>query len=134
MADRIIFTIPGQPKYATMVRLAVGSIATEAGFSVEDVEDIKVATEEACKSICCHGNEGFPSKMEIECEVEEGRLEVKVVDKSEGISTEKIQQICMDCPKEGDLSLCIIQSLMNEVEVQTHAQGEKFIKLVKVRG
>lgn len=134
MADKLTFIIPGKPVYATMVRLAVGSIASEGGFGVDAVEDIKVATEEACKNICCHGNDGYPSKIEINVQIEEGRIEIKAIDRSEGLEIEKIEKICTDCPKEGDLGLYIINSIMDEVEVSTHAQGEKSIKMVKVNG
>lgn len=132
MADQVRIVIPGKPEYTTMIRLAIGSAATEAGFSVEDVEDIKVATSEACKNICCHGNDAYASKIEIECNVERGKIEIKVIDQSEGESLEKVNKPCMDCPKEGDLGLYIINSIMNEVKVSSHAQGQKSITMVKV--
>lgn len=131
MSDHVIFEIPGKPEYTTMIRLAVGSVATEAGFSVEEVEDIKVATSEACKNICCHGNEAFASRLAIECKVEKGRIEIEVIDKSEGESLEKVNKPCMDCPKEGDLGLYIINSIVDEIKLSTHAQGKKSITMIK---
>ncbi|MCQ2550940.1 MAG: ATP-binding protein [Clostridia bacterium] len=134
MADRLTFTIPGKPEYATMIRLAIGTVALEAGFSIEDAEDIKVATAEACKNICCHGNDSYPDSLKMECIVEDGKIELFIEDIGEGSSFEKVNPICMDCPKEGDLSLAVIQSIMDKVEVSTHAQGRKFIRMTKSNG
>ena len=35
--DKINFIIPGKPEYLTMVRLAIGSIASNAGFNLEEI-------------------------------------------------------------------------------------------------
>ena len=52
--DNLKFIIPGKPEYLTMVRLAISSIATTAGFDLDAVEDIKTAVCEACKNVSCH--------------------------------------------------------------------------------
>ena len=134
MQDKLKFIVPGKPEYATMIRLAIGTVALENGFSIEDAEDIKVATAEACKNICCHGNDSYPESLEIDCLVEKGKIEIKVLDMGEGNSREKVNPICMDCPKEGDLSLAVIKSIMDEVKVSTLAQGKKFIEMKKING
>ena len=41
--DNIKFTIPGKPEYLTMVRLAIASVANNAGFDYDAIEDIKSA-------------------------------------------------------------------------------------------
>ncbi len=48
MNDVIKIEIPAKPDYILAVRLAVSAVAERAGFDVEDIEDIKVATAEAC--------------------------------------------------------------------------------------
>ena len=45
--DNLKFIIPGKPEYLTMVRLAISSIATTAGFDLDAVEDMKTAVCEA---------------------------------------------------------------------------------------
>jgi serine/threonine-protein kinase RsbW len=46
--DVIKLEFPAKPDYILAVRLAVSAIAERAGFDIEDIEDLKVATAEAC--------------------------------------------------------------------------------------
>ncbi|MGD9796108.1 MAG: hypothetical protein AB7V43_21805 [Acidimicrobiia bacterium] len=40
-------TIPLQPRYASTLRLVAASLAADAGFSVDDIDDIRLALDEA---------------------------------------------------------------------------------------
>lgn len=129
--DKVTFTIPGKPEYLTMVRLAIGSIATNAGFDIDATEDIKTAVSEACKNVSCHGFDGFSDKYEVRCNIEKGRLEVIVKDDCDCHTLEKLCKPCQNCPQEGDIGIYIIKSLMNEVEFGKSEDGRKEIKMVK---
>lgn len=133
MADKLKFVIPGKPQYITIVRLAVGSAADNAGFNVEEIEDIKNAVGEACKNISCHGSEGFAEQYEVECIIEEGRMEIYVTDTSSSHKLEKLQKPCLDCPNEGDLGLYIIKSLMSSIELIDGPNCKKTIKMIKAK-
>ncbi|MGF6376396.1 serine/threonine-protein kinase RsbW [Clostridiales Family XIII bacterium PM5-7] len=129
--DKLKFVIPGKPEYLTMVRLAISSIAHNAGFDLDDAEDMKTAVEEACKNVSCHGFEGFSDQYEVECNVEKGRVEIIVKDACDQHSLQKIAKPCVDCPKEGDLGIYVIKTLMNEVEFGRADDGHKSIRMVK---
>lgn len=131
MADKIKFNIPGKPEYLTMVRLAIGSVADTMGFDIEEIEDIKTAVSEACKNVSCHGLDGFAEEYSVECEADEGYLEIRVTDNSDGQVLERLAKPCQTCPSEGNLAIFVIQSLMNEVEILDGTQGKKTIKMVK---
>ncbi|MGN0658116.1 MAG: ATP-binding protein [Emergencia sp.] len=129
--DNLKFSIPGKPEYLTMVRLAIGSIASTAGFDIDAAEDIKTAVSEACKNVSCHGFEGFSDKYELQCSVEKGRIEIIVKDDCDEHTLAKLAKPCRNCPKEGDLGIFVIQSLMNEVVFGKETDGHKSIKMVK---
>lgn len=129
--DKLVFSIPGKPEYLTMVRLAISSIATTAGFDLDAVEDLKTAVSEACKNISCHGSSGFSDKYEIECNVKKGIIEIIVKDDCDSHTLEKLSKPCQNCPKEGDLGLFVIKSLVNELEFGKGDDGRKMIKMVK---
>jgi Anti-sigma regulatory factor (Ser/Thr protein kinase) len=129
--DNLKFIIPGKPEYLTMVRLAISSIATTAGFDLDAVEDIKTAVCEACKNVSCHGFEGFSDKYEVECNVENGKIEIVVKDDCDQHTLQKMSKPCQNCPKEGDLGIFVIESLMNEVKCSNDGAGRKSIKMVK---
>lgn len=46
-ADRIVLTVPARDEYARVVRMTAASLASRAGASVDCVEDVKLAVEEA---------------------------------------------------------------------------------------
>ena len=131
MTDKLVFDSPGRPEYITMMRLAIGSIADTAGFDIEEVDDIKTAVAEACRNISCHGQEGFAELYQVECLVEDGRLEISVQDKSSAHSIQKVKKPCLDCPNEGHLGVFVIQSLMTKVEIIDNPQGKQTIKMIK---
>lgn len=130
--DKLQFIVPGKPEYLTMVRLAIGSIATTAGFDLDACEDIKTAVSEACKNVSCHGFDGYSDKYELKCSVEKGRIEIVVKDACSEHTLQKLAKPCQNCPKEGDLGIFVIQSLMNEVVFGKEEDGRKSIKMVKV--
>ena len=129
--DNLKFTIPGKPEYMTMIRLATSSIAAQAGFDVDQAEDIKIAVVEACKNVSCHGSEGYSDKYEIEYTVDRGSFVVRVVDACDQHSLEKLSQQCLNCPQEGDIGMILLHSLMNTVSVGKDEQGHKYIQMVK---
>lgn len=129
--DNLKFTIPGKPEYMTMIRLATSSIAAQAGFDVDQAEDIKIAVVEACKNISCHGKDGYSEKYEIEYAVEKGNFSVTVIDACDGHSLEKLSQQCQNCPQEGDIGMILLHSLMSSVNIGKDENGHKFIQMVK---
>lgn len=129
--DHLTFTIPGKPEYLTMIRLAIGSVATTAGFDLDAIEDIKTAVSEACKNVSCHGFDGFSDKYELQCDVEKGRLEILIKDDCYVHTLQKLAKPCQNCPSEGDIGVYVIKSLMNEVEFNRGEDGRKSIKMVK---
>lgn len=129
--DKLKLTVPGKPEYLTGMRLFVGSVASNAGFDIEQCEDIKTAVGEACKNVSCHGAVGFSEEYQLICSVEEGKMEILVKDKCDVHTLEKIAKPCQNCPKEGDIGIFVIKSLMDELEYGQDEEGYKFIKMVK---
>ena len=53
--DVIRLQFPARPDYILAVRLAVSAVAERVGFDIEDIEDIKVASAEACTLLLSSG-------------------------------------------------------------------------------
>lgn len=130
MGDLLKFTIPGQPEYVKIAKLAVGSAAGIANFDIEAIEDIEIAVGEACKNISCHGFDGFSNFYEVECQIDENKIVITVSDERCEHSLKKSKKPCLDCPNEGNLGIYIIKSLMNEVEL-VKAENRNSIRMVK---
>ncbi len=46
--DVIRLEFPARPEYILAVRLVISAVAERCGFGIEDIEDLKVASAEAC--------------------------------------------------------------------------------------
>ncbi len=66
-------TVPPDPEYARVVRMTAANFAMLADLSVEDVDDVRMAAEEAFVCACATGVGG---RMGIEFRVSAGRLDM----------------------------------------------------------
>ncbi len=128
--DNLKIICPGKPEYMTMIRLATGSLAAQAGLDLDAVEDIKMAVFEACKNVSCHQRDGYSDKYEIEFCVGDGVIEVTVCDACDKHTLEKSKK-CKLCPQEGDIGSIMIRSLVDCAEFGCNGEGHKFINMVK---
>ena len=126
MSERFKFVIPGRPEYIPTVRLAVGSVAASCGFDVEEIDDIKTATGEACQLVTCHEMAGYPKEYTVECETEPGKIAITVINTSHELM-EKANKRCLDCPNEGEIGKLLIRTLMDSVEVSCEEDRKTII-------
>lgn len=131
MSERFQFIIPGRPEHISVARLAVGTVAANCGFDVEDIEDIKVAVGEACHLVSCHEKEGYVKEYEVECETEPGRIVIRLFNTSNELM-EKTDKRCIDCPNEGEIGKILIKTLMDSAEV-TVDEDKKTITMIKAK-
>lgn len=121
----IQLTIPAKAEYLDIVRLTLYGIASKAGFSFEEIEDMKVAVAEACNNSILHA---YPNKeagsVEISFELEEKGMCIRIKDKGESfdyeLASKKIashQDKKMSELKAGGLGLYMMQGLMDKVQI-----------------
>jgi serine/threonine-protein kinase RsbW len=112
--------IPSKPEWVAVARLAVAAIANRLPFSVEEIEDLKLAIAEACTICIQHGAGG--EMIDITCEASTSYLRVELRDHryrlhvaSEGAAPRAA------LPVEG-LGIFLIQALMDELEYSIDPQ------------
>jgi serine/threonine-protein kinase RsbW len=74
--DRIELTIPLKKQYARMVRLLVGAAASQCGFTVDRLEDAKLAAEEVF--LLALGLAQEPSPATITLTARDGTLNMRM--------------------------------------------------------
>lgn len=116
MTDLLKFSVPGKPEYVRTIRMAVSSVASNLGFDVEAIDDIKVAVSEACTNVVKHGKQ-CESIYEVSCEISENGIIISVVDTVGGYDIDSYTPPNLSQPKENGLGLLIIEALMDEVLV-----------------
>lgn len=132
MIEIFKMTIPGNPAYIQIAKMAIGAASAIEGFNFECIEDIKIAVAEACKIVTCHGSPGWSESYEVCCTRDGSTIIINVTDYEGTHGVEKTdKKPCLDCSREGDLSLQVIKSLMDEVEIIPLGEGYKSIIMVK---
>lgn len=118
--------VPARAEYLSMLRLVVAAIASDSGFTEENIADIKVALSEASTNVVRHAYPaGFETKsrvIEINCYGDTGQLTIEVTDHGSGIP--------LPPPASEGLGLGIMGSLMDRVDVETGSTGTSVL-LVK---
>jgi serine/threonine-protein kinase RsbW len=133
--DCVDLNIPNSAEFVGVVRLAVSGLAARMKFSIEDIEDIKIAVSEACTNAVQYAYEqGIKNIVNIKCFIHKEKLEINVIDKGKGFDVEKIGK----APAESDndipnlgLGITFIKSLMNETEFISKKGSGTTVKMVK---
>jgi serine/threonine-protein kinase RsbW len=72
--DQVRIRIPAAPEYLHVVRLVASGLAARLSFTLEDIEDLKIAVDELSAYLTgAHGREGT---LEITFTVAEERIEI----------------------------------------------------------
>ncbi len=119
--DFISLNIPAKAEYISVARLAIAGVAaTNLGFNIEEIDDLKVSLGEACVNVL---------KLQ---EKDEIHMEFEVKDGSIVMFVEGVQELTGELLKEHaelNLSILIIESLMDEVNFQ-----ERGLEMIKYTG
>lgn len=129
--ETIKMEITSNPEYVGIIRLTTSGIANKIGFSIDDIEDMKVAVSEACTNAIKHSNDDI---FYITYTMLENGLTIEISDKGEGYNIENISQPDLENPKENGLGVFIIQTLMDDVSIESIENQGTTIKMTKYLG
>lgn len=121
--------IPCKAEWVAVARLAVAAVANRLNFSIEDIEDVKLAVAEACTN-CIQHSEGS-DQIEITCETGAEGLTVRVRDFGRGSRHEKVSPNSVDEPRVGGLGVFLIRSLMDSVDYDVHPENGTNLVMTK---
>ena len=124
--------IPSKPEWVAVARLAVAAVANRLPFSVEEIEDLKLAMAEAC-TICIQ--QGPDAKtIDIVCEAATSRLQVEVRDSRYRLRGEAATKRPAVVAVEGEgLGIFLIQALMDKLDYHVDPKlGTEIVMLKRV--
>ena len=73
--ETIKMEISANPDFVSIIRLTTSGIANKIGFSIDDIEDMKVAVSEACTNAIKHSSD---NKFSVEYTIFEDGLTIKI--------------------------------------------------------
>jgi len=62
-ADQVLLRLPADSAYLTVLRTATASLAARLDFTVDEIEDLRIAVDEACALVLPHILDG----ADLEC-------------------------------------------------------------------
>ena len=124
--------IPARAEWVAVARLAVAAVASRQCFSVDDIEDIKLAIAESCTNAIQHG---VPDgTIEIQCEVSSEGIVLTVRDRGQGpllsaVEEERIGEL----GRTEELGVFLIRALMDSVEYTSDPrEGTQLVMIKRV--
>jgi hypothetical protein len=115
--EPVRLTVPAESRYVRLVRLAAAGVATDAGFDVDDVEDLRVAVNELF-TLLVDDSEDPMSTVEVTYAQVDGGVQVSGVREVAGPAT----------PAAGpeDLALEILRVVVDEHEFKVDGDRRSF--------
>jgi len=124
--------IPSKAEWVAVARLAIAAVASRLRFSVDEIEDIKLATAEACTNCIQHGSDA--DQIEITAEATASELRLTVRDRGVSRKLESVDQGAgFTDDRVDELGVFLIRALMDDVEYHVHAgEGTELIMIKRV--
>jgi serine/threonine-protein kinase RsbW len=123
-------SIPARAEWVAVARLAVAAVASRQRFSIDEIEDVKLAIAEACTNAIQHGSPD--GTIEIEAEVRDDEMVATVRDRGMGprlgtVNEERIGE----SGRTEELGVFLIRALMDTVEYTSDARDGTQLVMIK---
>jgi len=121
--------IPARAEWVALARLAAATVANRLRFSIEEIEDVKLAIAEACTAVIQHEDHG--EFIQLRCEAAQDSLRVRVHDSGRHDVATDHQRMNFDEARIAGLGIFLIRTLMDEVSYDVHPQLGTDLLMVK---
>ncbi len=129
--DLISMNMSVNPDFISVIRLTLSGVASRIGFSLDDIEDMKVCVSEACTNAIKHSKK---DEFQVKFYVYPDRLTIEVLDDGIGYDVDSLASPDLKNPKTSGLGIFIIKTLMDEVEIKSCDKCGTIIKMTKLVG
>ena len=128
--ETVELRVPSRAEWVALVRLAAAAVANRLKFSIEDIEDVKLAVAEACTAVIQHENHG--EFIEVTCEVLPEALHLRVHDAGRHVpNSGSGRTMDFDEARVAGLGVFLIRTLMDEVSYDVHPDLGTDLRMVK---
>jgi stage II sporulation protein AB (anti-sigma F factor) len=136
--NRIELQLQSRGENVSLTRIAIAALASQLEITLNDLEEIKVATSEAVSNAIIHG---YQDKTEYVVKVigtlYEDELVLEVIDEGVGIAdiNQALQPAYSTDPERMGLGFVFMQSFMDKVEVESKVNcGTKVVLRKNIGG
>lgn len=72
--ESVSITVPAEPAYIRVVRLVAAGLASRLGFTIEQIDDLKIAVDELAAYVT--GSRGRDGDLEVSFAIHDDRIEI----------------------------------------------------------
>ena len=119
-ADHVVLRLPASSAYLSVLRTATAGLASRLDFTIDDIEDLKIAIDEACAMLMPRGVEG--AQLTCRFELREHQLDIAV----------SLPTVDASLPSRDTFAWTVLSALAGEVDAELSG-GEVTIRLSKQR-
>jgi len=131
--DLVELRIPSRAEWVALARLAIAAVASRLHFSIEQIEDIKLAVAEACTAVIQHERHG--DHIALSCEATDESLRIRVRDHGRPALRVALERgLDHDEARIAGLGVFLIRTLMDEVSYDSDPElGTDLVMLKRLR-
>ncbi len=113
----------------------LADVADQAGFTPQEVSELKLVLTEACSNIVRHAYGGEKGhEIVLSLSIDEDELTLTIRDFGRKFDLTRYQEPDLDVPHEGGYGIYIIETLMDSVEYDTSPQTGTILSIIKRKG
>lgn len=135
MKNHFLMRFPNLPSNLSAARIAVATFASHEGFSIADIEEIKIAVSEAVSNAILHAYPNSLGPIEVIINSLGHGLEVTVADEGKGIEdVDKARQPgYTTMPEHMGLGFAFMESFMDSLVVESCLGRGTTVRMAKMR-
>jgi serine/threonine-protein kinase RsbW len=120
--DVVCVRLPAASAYLSVLRTATAGLAARLDFTLDEIEDLRIAVDEACAMLLGQAVPGTDLMAEFELTGQEMRVRVEV------------NTVGNTAPKRDDFAWMVLTALADDVDAVTDSPDRMAIVLHKRRG
>jgi serine/threonine-protein kinase RsbW len=128
--DVVELRIPAKAEWVSIARLAVSAVASRAQFSIEEIEDVKLAVSEALVAAIGRGG----NRADIVCESLADGLRIRVRNFGGQVQPEALDVARADETAASSLGVFLIRALMDDVRHEPNERGTDLVMFKRLPG
>jgi serine/threonine-protein kinase RsbW len=136
MRESVVITVPSHPKYLSVIRAATITFGKLYGIEEAEVEDIKLAIDEACANVIKHAYQGDTNKkIVVKYTIAKNIFTVIIEDNGLKAQIESMQGRNLNDIRPGGLGIHFIEKVFEGLRFDEHKKkGNRLILTKKLLG
>ncbi|SFL80979.1 anti-sigma F factor [Pelosinus propionicus] len=131
--NQITMSIRSLSENVGIARVSTAAFAAQVDFTLNEIEEIKVAVSEAVSNAVIHGYEYQDGEIQIKMTLYEDKLEYVIIDHGKGIADIALarQPSYSSDPERMGLGFAFMESFMDELYIESEVNKGTLVRMVK---